>query len=161
MARRKKTGREMEMNLTPLIDVVFLLIIFFMLVSNFVKQELEPTILLPQANKSVEEKPDDQHRLIVNVMKRKSGEGYFRMRFVTYTTEAQLRAAIKHKNDATVSKRGGKVVMHQHELSNLIVKIRADANVEWKHVQTVMKACMETRPLPIWRLSFGVRPKVK
>ena len=38
-----------EINLTPLIDVVFLLLIFFMLTTTF-KQEAALTIDLPEAN---------------------------------------------------------------------------------------------------------------
>ena len=45
--RAKRTGKTPAMNMTPLIDVTFLLIVFFMLVNNIVASELVP--MLPPA----------------------------------------------------------------------------------------------------------------
>ncbi len=50
---RKKNVAELELNLTPLIDVVFLLLIFFMVTTTFQKKS-ELQIKLPQASAQVE-----------------------------------------------------------------------------------------------------------
>ena len=47
--RPKPTGDGVDLNLTPLIDVVFLLLIFFMVSSTF-KEESELLLALPEAN---------------------------------------------------------------------------------------------------------------
>ena len=57
MPRRKSTYEEDEMNLTPLIDCVFLLLIFFMVTTVF-KQPYSMKVDLPEASQAqvVEEK---------------------------------------------------------------------------------------------------------
>jgi biopolymer transport protein ExbD len=57
MAKRKSVYEEQELNLTPLIDCVFLLLIFFMVTTVF-KQPYTLKIELPEANQAeiVEEK---------------------------------------------------------------------------------------------------------
>ena len=55
---RKKSGDEPDLNITPLIDIVFLLLIFFMVSTTF-QQEFEVGIELPQASSEsrLKEKP--------------------------------------------------------------------------------------------------------
>lgn len=55
--RRQKTTTE-DINITPLIDVVFLLLIFFMVSSNFT-QQAHLAIDLPQADTAVVETPPE------------------------------------------------------------------------------------------------------
>ena len=55
---KSKNKDELNLDITPLIDVVFLLLIFFMVSTTF-KHESEINITLPSAsNKSVDAKPD-------------------------------------------------------------------------------------------------------
>jgi biopolymer transport protein ExbD len=54
MNLRDKTYDELEINLTPLIDVVFLLLIFFMVSTTFI-HESEITLNLPEASKNAQE----------------------------------------------------------------------------------------------------------
>ncbi len=57
MNLRDRTYDELEINLTPLIDVVFLLLIFFMVSTTFV-HESEITLNLPEASRNaLQEKP--------------------------------------------------------------------------------------------------------
>ncbi len=55
-----------EMNMTPLIDVTFLLIIFFMIISNFIAEE-SVEMIVPELNKPEVRELDDAKRLVVNV----------------------------------------------------------------------------------------------
>ena len=58
---------EMEMNMTPMIDVVFLLIIFFMIITDLTQQDLEE-LKLPEARSAIEDKPDPKVvRPIINM----------------------------------------------------------------------------------------------
>ncbi len=54
------------MNLTPLIDVVFLLIIFFMLVNNITSEETVD-MLLPDLEDSLAREMGDINRIVVNI----------------------------------------------------------------------------------------------
>lgn len=59
---------EMDMNMTPMIDVVFLLIIFFMIITDLTQQDLEE-LELPVARYATPDKPDpDDLRPIVNTL---------------------------------------------------------------------------------------------
>ena len=51
MPKRKSTYEEEEMNLTPLIDCVFLLLIFFMVTTVF-KQPYSLKVELPEADQA-------------------------------------------------------------------------------------------------------------
>src|SRR6266436_1669658 len=57
---------EVGFNMTPMIDVVFQLIIFFLLSSHLAKQEKE--LPLPAAASGKQEAADDRPRLTVNVL---------------------------------------------------------------------------------------------
>ncbi|GAB4163147.1 MAG: biopolymer transporter ExbD [Planctomycetota bacterium] len=53
-------------NLTPMIDVVFLLLIFFLVATTFAREELDMDLRLPEARSGI---PDRQgHLLVVNVL---------------------------------------------------------------------------------------------
>ena len=64
-ARRRQHG--LHVNITPLIDVVFLLVIFFLVASHFARSEPTETVELPTATKPTED--DQPRRLIVTVQK--------------------------------------------------------------------------------------------
>lgn len=54
-------------NITPLIDIVFLLIIFFLVSSHFVQSETQSPIELPTARKIAEESDDNPKRLVITI----------------------------------------------------------------------------------------------
>jgi len=64
MRLRRRSGEEPSVNLTPLIDVVFLLLIFFMVSTTF-EREAEIKIELPEASAKKQEQPE---RAIVEVL---------------------------------------------------------------------------------------------
>jgi biopolymer transport protein ExbD len=62
--RRQRAG-EVGVNLTPLIDVVFLLLIFFMVSTTFTR-ETQLTLDLPEASGSPREAPEQQVEILVD-----------------------------------------------------------------------------------------------
>lgn len=58
-------GDELVLNLTPLIDVVFLLLVFFMLTTTFLDPERELEIDLPQAASGTT--LEEERELVINV----------------------------------------------------------------------------------------------
>jgi len=139
--KRKKPPKDAKIDMTPMIDVVFLLIIFFMLVTEMSKMEIE-AITLPYALSAKEEIKDKETRVIVNLTEK----GKIRQMRRDRTAEEFLRilqvAAAKCQSDSD-------------GLPIMSVKIRADAKCEYKHVQEVMVQCMKAY---IWKLSFGASP---
>ena len=61
--RSRQSDVESEINLTPLIDVVFLLLIFFMVTTTFSK-EAQIKLQLPEATSAEKSDPDERVILI-------------------------------------------------------------------------------------------------
>ncbi|WP_070988675.1 ExbD/TolR family protein [Halofilum ochraceum] len=62
---RTRQREELELNITPLIDIVFLLLIFFMVSTTFQKQsELE--IQLPKAQQEATSEPPDPLEIVIS-----------------------------------------------------------------------------------------------
>ena len=62
---RSQRKEEPEINLTPLIDVVFLMLIFFMISTTF-NRESELSIQLPEASVEPTEERDETLELVIN-----------------------------------------------------------------------------------------------
>ncbi|MFI4859811.1 MAG: ExbD/TolR family protein [Phycisphaerales bacterium JB063] len=62
------------LNITPLIDVVFLLIVFFLLVNNIVTDE-NPNMKLPEVDKPETIQVVSENRLIISVLPEEEWEG--------------------------------------------------------------------------------------
>jgi len=140
--RRRKKPADCKLNMTPMIDVVFLLIIFFMLVTEMSKMEIE-AITLPYALKAVDDKEgQEKQRIIFNIDK--DGKiTYMRQRQTPEQVRARLEAAVRTSPRDDMG------------LPTLAVKIRGDATCEYKYIQDVMVQCMRAF---VWRLSFGANP---
>ncbi len=125
--------------MTPMIDVVFLLLIFFMCVSEMSKLEVE-NVTLPEALSASPVKPGP--RMTVNVMP----DGGYRVEGRELSPTA-LRRLI-----------AGRAVMLRapNGSSELAVRIRADAYVPYRYVQRVLAECSRHK---VWMISFGVAPR--
>ena len=108
-----------EVNLTSLIDVVFLLLIFFMVSTSFVKQS-QINISLPQADSStVVETPPEQ----IDIMITMTGTYFVNGRELINNRPETIRNALQ------------KVSIGR---SNMPMIISADANAKHQHVITAM-----------------------
>ena len=65
--KRKHLPTQVEANLTSMIDVVFLLIVFFVLVSQVVSREAEP-LNLPEVPNAAAMVAGEEPRLVVNIL---------------------------------------------------------------------------------------------
>lgn len=108
-------------NLTPMIDCVFLLLIFFLVATRFEELERELNVVLPQASEAMPltSKPKE---LFVNVDR----EGHYILR-AQQLTVADLLAVFKQ---AAADNPGRQTVI-----------IRADKRCVWEHVVEVMNLC--------------------
>ena len=137
---RKKKPVEAKMSMTPMIDIVFLLIFFFMVVTDLSNMEIE-SVALPFALEAKEDVPD-KNRFIVNITDR----GDIRVMRRTVTKETLFMALDEKARNGPHDQQG---------LPLISVKIRADSKAEYKYIQAVMVQCMRAY---IWKLSFGARP---
>ncbi len=119
MNLRVRPRAEPEVNLTSLIDVVLLLLIFFMVSTSFVKQS-QITIRLPEAESTsiVEENPNQ-----LDIMITEQGTYLVNGRELINNRPETIRNALQKLSDGN---------------RNLPLTISADANARHQHVVTAM-----------------------
>lgn len=105
--------------MAPLIDIVFLLNIFFMVVAN-VNQQARKPIDVPVASEST--RPDDA-----------SGRG-----LITVTKDGKIFAGLQEVSTEELTRLVTERVRHNERFR---IFLRADRNVKHKHVREVVKAC--------------------
>jgi len=133
MARlsRSKQRSRLRFNMTPLIDVTFLLIIFAVLVSHFAQQEAK-LLRLPKADQA-QEKERVPQRLVVTIPR----SGIITIGGKTYRME-ELEDLFQRKR----SKNPG-----------LTVQVRADGEIPYRIIKRIMFYCARSG---IWQVSFAV-----
>jgi biopolymer transport protein ExbD len=125
-----KIGRDnpeenIEMNMTPMIDCIFQLILFFLVTSSFIKLEQDLSINLPIQSREMKVQQPPARPIVVNVK-------YVGANQVLYSVENEQmtlagltanfsRARIRNKDQAVI--------------------IRGDRRVRWDHVAAVMGCC--------------------
>ncbi len=145
-------GTEMAMDMTPMIDVVFLLIIFFMIITDLSQKELEE-LKLPVAVMAQEDKPNpEDKRPILNI--RQDGAVVV-MRDVIYDPESDdytnLERYLSQKAQAMP------MVMDPElgkELPDSPMLIRADENTPFRMIQKIMLLCGK-KGIQIWKVELA------
>lgn len=151
---------EMEMDMTPMIDVVFLLIIFFMIITDMTQQDLEE-LVLPMAQFAREDKPDPKEfRPIINIqydgkiiIKRKEyyspekndgdADPYLQVKEWLAKTAKVMDDAHLVEGDPT-----------SPEVPDDPLLIRADISTPFKHIQKLMEFCGEAG-VQIWKVQLA------
>jgi biopolymer transport protein ExbD len=112
-----------SLSLTPLIDVVFLLLIFFLVATKFAEQEKEFRVRLPEAS---EAKPltSEPREVFINI----DAEGRYFVQGKTFTL-SELESALQLAW-VTTGKRPS-------------VVIRADKRCRWQAVVAAINACLK------------------
>lgn len=119
--------------LAPMIDIVFLLLIFFIVTWQFTRSETELSVSVPTA----EEGADPQRQrgeIIINILSNNT----IRVEGVTVTLE-QLQSKLA-------------VIAEQHE--NQPVRIRGDGQVAYQGIVEVIDTCQKAG---IWNISFATQ----
>ena len=134
MNLRKSQPEDLDINLTPLIDVVFLLLIFFMVSTTFDKAS-EIAIDLPKAQTSELKEEKDAIEVSVDA----SGNYYVNGRQLVNAQTATIRQALRTAAGDEAQPR---------------IVINADSLVTYQAIITLMDAA---RQLGFARLSFTAR----
>ena len=138
-------------NMTPMIDVVFQLIIFLMLANDMSRKEIED-LNLPEAMHATEDKGEkEKYRVIVNLLKpEKPGQPpILKIRGEQIYDLAVFQQKIKPDADRQRED-------EQPHASELYVLIRADRDARWQDVQWVMQALAEPQAnLRVYKMQFA------
>lgn len=116
----KDVGEDIEMDMSPMIDMVFLLLIFFIVASQIIDEK--PKLIVPEAAAATKpEKMEDRLMISVN----KDDVYFLRNQEVEFD---ELTLKLEQEFNANVELR---------------MLIRADAEVPFKTTEKIMKACAE------------------
>ena len=120
--------------MTPMIDVVFLLIIFFLVSSHLQKQETQQELELPIAGSADNDSEQQTPRVTINVLE--SGELVVSGRTLPRgELIAMLQAVRKDKGE------------------DVEVRIRSSRSAPWSTIEPVMLGCTKSG---IWNVGFAV-----
>ncbi len=119
---RKQRKEEVSFQLAPMIDMTFLLLVFFMVTTKITQDQMKMNIALPVAFAA--KQPDDlSGRDIINVDE--TGQIFTGERPVT---AAELKTYLKQR---------------LIDVPPLRIYVRADANADVKIIKQIMSACAE------------------
>jgi biopolymer transport protein ExbD len=128
----KRRHAQIESNLTPMIDVTFLLIVFFVLVSQLVEAE-HVDMDLPAPEQPLTEPLDDAPRTVINLVPGEVGSvAMYRIGTRTFPTDADGIAAMTDR-----------LVEIYRANPNVELNLRADRATHYRWVNPVMQAIAE------------------
>ena len=139
MRRSRASRREATVELTPLIDVVFLLLIFFMVSTSFVQNQAL-NVDLPQANGDAQPNED----LFINVVVQQNGRYEIEGSIVVDTSLQGLAKTLQAVVEKNTARR-----------TSLPVVISADATATHQSVVRVMDACAQ---VGLTQISLATQP---
>lgn len=159
--------QNVEMDMTPMIDCVFLLMIFFVLVIDLSQKNLEDLILPRAVFQEPDDKPPD-NRPIINVLQNGTviynqkvaydplvhGKDYTPIRELLLNIRkvglAEKKLKLKDENI------GGKMV----PLMDDPILVRADKWTEWHFVGEIMKQCSQPQ-IAFWKVELAMSEQDK
>ncbi len=142
----KNVFDESNLDMTPMIDMVFNMIIFFMLTIDLAQSELA-NITLPRASECQEDKNPPEGRKVVNI----DSEGTIIVKRKPFPLE-KLRSdlyvwsRLQPRDDAGFCEKP--------------ILIRTDRGTNMKHLQKIMMICGEEQ-LKIWKIELACSEDVR
>ncbi len=135
-----RTGGDVGFNMTPMIDIVFLLIIFFLVSSHLAQQEVQLELDLPSALSGESAEGDSARRLVVNVLEHQRPEGQIMVGDNVMGSD-RLAELVAHESDRFEGR--------------VEIRIRSNRYVPYRVVEPILLACARAG---VWRVSFAVVP---
>ena len=128
-SRNRHQNAEIEANLTPMIDVSFLLIVFFALVSGIANRE-QASMSLSRVPEGAAARPDDDARWVLNVLPAADGASAgYALNGATYAADADGAARIAEA-----------LAEGYRTNPRLEVNLRADRTTHYRFVEPAMRA---------------------
>jgi biopolymer transport protein ExbD len=160
LARKRKKNSELgkdveggaEMDMTPMIDITFQLIVFFLVANDLTRKEVEE-LELPQAVYGKEDKASEKDtRVIINILKPDNPADPPKIPEVKVKGKPyDLKDLSRFMRTRADQEREGTDAMAP---SAIYVLIRADRATPWQHVQYVMQVCADPT-IRIYKMQFA------
>ena len=125
-------------NMTPMIDVVFLLIIFFLVSSRLARHEVQLDLDLPEAASGQRPAEEEIRRVVVNVLPHERPEGQIQVGSQVLGVE-ELTGLIDYES--------------RRAKGELEVRIRSDRRVPYRVIEPILLACGRAG---VWNVTFAV-----
>jgi len=159
----KQAQEELKMGMTPMIDCVFLLMIFFVLVIDLSQQNLEDLILPKAEYQEPDDEPPDV-RPVFNILQ--TGDMYYKgtlqysraQHGENYEPIMDMLLLVRQTGDLNFKTEhlGGRDV----ELVDDPILIRADKWTEWHYVGELMKQCSQPQAA-FWKVELAMSEEDK
>ena len=130
-AYRKRPWSELVVNMTPLIDVVFMIIIFFILLINFSEIYIKD-INLPKADEAGVSQVDEKFKIPIVI---KSED-------IIFLDREKINIAGLHE----------RLIKRYTDPENITIQIRADENISYRIIKDVM---LELARMRISKVEFS------
>ncbi len=148
-AKEVEGGAETDM--TPMIDIVFQLIIFFLVANDLTRKEVEE-LKLPQAIYGKEDLASEKDkRVIINILKPDDVANPPKDPLVKVKGKQYQLDDLKRymRTIADMKREEG-----PNSASAIFVLVRADKDTPWQHVQYVMQVCVDPTVM-IYKMQFA------
>ncbi|MDP7005713.1 MAG: biopolymer transporter ExbD [Phycisphaerales bacterium] len=134
MARHGRPSSAINANMTPMIDVTFLLIVFFVVVSQIVDKEAVP-MDLPLPDQSVSGIPEEPDYVTVNLVPESNGE-------VSSVVVGGRTISLEAVDELT------SIVKSRLSSGAVDVHLRADQSTEYKYIHKAIEAIRDVDTTP-------------
>lgn len=136
MKFQSSTTEKREIQIAPLIDIVFLLLIFFMVTATYAEQEQAADVKVPTSDEGID-RPKALTEITINV----TAEGDCIINGISYSQSELLQ---KLRRLTSLSDDG----------KSQPVRIRGDKETKFQEVVKVIDVCQKAE---IWNISFAVK----
>lgn len=154
MGKPKLESTDTELDMTPMIDMVFLLIIFFILAGKISNERRTEQITVPPTKTATKIDNGKQDRIIINVFGRTKtgsppagsidigGKKFLNRGVDDYSAYVSMRQVLDRAYDRADKEPDAKVPGLM--LPKVIVEVRADADTEYRMVQEVLQVVTDS-----------------
>ena len=118
-------AKPLKFNITPLIDVTFLLIVFFVMSNRLIQDEVAMEMTLPKEASGETVVEDDSDKIVLNV--ESADSVYFGARKVSYD---ELRERLRREKSRATR--------------DVSVRIRANRDVPYSAIEPILVICAQT-----------------
>ncbi len=132
--RQRKLG--LSFDITPLIDIVFQLVIFFLAATYIVRSDANEKITLPKATMARDQPPTSPRRFVI-----------------TITAERVWLLGNQRTERAAIEQQFLAAARTSEQAAEIEIRLRADARVPYSEIEPLMLTCAK---LGIRKLGFAV-----
>jgi len=149
------SNQAVDMNMTPMIDCTFLLLIFFMVVSEMSSLDME-AVSLPYADQArAPEVEPEGRRIVINVHKDDAKKGFVRVQGRNYDKE---KLAELIRKEAIRSGEEHDPEFAKVKIYKLRVLIRCDREAKYETIQWIFDACSRNG---VYKTSISASPETE